>query len=345
MIMKRTSLLPVLAVALLVATEASAQPQVTWQMIGNQVRIDWTAEPGATLYDINVTGTLSGDITIPTNFAQVAAPAGTYVLRVRGRNGGTVGPYSNPVTIVVGAAAPPPSGCPPVGAPTLTASATGNMANISWSAVAGAVGYRIQVSRTPGGTEVQADVPASQTSYSAAVPMLGTFYVRVLAGNSCGALSPSEEKSFTIGAAAPGPGPGPAPPPSNGVPGPPFPGAVPNLESQVHACRARYPAEFACAHTGASCTRQFIVLCARDMNRLDPFVGLNWKRGAVGSLSEDIIAYRGVGTAVDIVNGGAMEIVDVIFGAGGPNPIVGWNPGPGGPGDRGGWVNPFSINP
>lgn len=322
----------VIALALvgLCASSAAAQPTVRSQQNGNQVRLDWTAVPGATHYEMLVTGTLNVQGQVPTTFLVVTPPPGNYHVQVRAMAGTTAGAWSAPVSVTVGASAPAACGAP--AAPTVNVSASGSSVTISWSAVAGSIGYRISAGSSPGASEFVRDVPASQTSFSAMVPSYGTFYIRVASAASCGALATSAEKSITIGASTPG---ATAPTPTS----------VPNLVSQVNACRARYPAEFACAHTGRSCTRQFIVLCARDMNRQDPNVGLNWKRGVVGSLSEDIIAYRGVGTAVDIVNGGRMEIIDVINGAGGPSPSIGWNVGPGGPGDRGGWVNPFSINP
>ncbi len=331
-IITKTSLLASLAILLSAAGEAAAQPQVTWQMVGNQVRIDWTAVAGASLYDINVSGTLSGDISIPTTYAQVAAPAGTYVLRVRGRNGGTVGPYSNPVTIVVGASAPPPpAGCAPVGAPAVTASATGNVASIAWNPVAGAIGYRVQVGRGPGATEYQVDLPASQTSFSGGVPMLGTFYTRVLAGSACGAVTPSEEKSFTIG--APTPGPAPPPPTDSGLP---FP--IPA------ACSGGVAAGFACAQAvaavsseWATCRAGIGVGCGRftrqvvyALSRSDP----NWKmiRAAPGGYSCSCSSCGpsdGTMFREDTTVYGGNRVFDMISGAGGPSPGLYWNEVPG----------------
>jgi hypothetical protein len=108
------------------AVDAAAQaPTVTWQQSGASLRLEWTAVAGATQYDLMVSGAVNGAVTIPTNFLVVNAPAGTYVVQVRGRNGGTVGPLSNPVTITMGGGGAAPGGCLPLTAPPATASVSG----------------------------------------------------------------------------------------------------------------------------------------------------------------------------------------------------------------------------
>ena len=120
---------------------------------------------------------------------------------------------------------------------------------------------------------------------------------------------------------------------------------VPNYLSRVEACAAKYPQQFACAHSNASCHTDFVILCARDLNpSVDNRVGLNGKRGNPNDLSMDILAIKGVGTAIDVTNGNRpMEIVDICAGCGAPGQRVVWNAGPGGPGDRGAWVDPYSV--
>ena len=101
----------------LVAGEARAQaPTVGFTVNGTVVNIQWTPVQGATSYDIVVTGTINGQVQLPTTFVQVNAPVGTYNVQVRGRAGNTMGPLSSVSTIVVGGApAPPP---PPPGSCT-----------------------------------------------------------------------------------------------------------------------------------------------------------------------------------------------------------------------------------
>ena len=104
---------------------------------------------------------------------------------------------------------------------------------------------------------------------------------------------------------------------------------------------ARYPQAWQRAHTDHPQTEDFIRLLAWELHsKHDARWGLNGKRGNPADLSDDVVAWRGDGTAVDAVQGGPMEIIDVIAGAGGPNPQPAWIVAPGGPGDRGAWVQP-----
>ena len=109
----------VTACVLLSSLPARAQqPTLDASVNGSYVTVQWTPIPGAQAYDVEVSGTLSGGLTLaaaPTSYVVNAGP-GTYTLRVRGRAGAVVGPFSNAVTVTVGgAAAPAPS---PTPAPT-----------------------------------------------------------------------------------------------------------------------------------------------------------------------------------------------------------------------------------
>jgi hypothetical protein len=129
--------------------------------------------------------------------------------------------------------------------------------------------------------------------------------------------------------------------------------AIPNLMHEVDAARRKYPQAWANAHTGGPGTEDFIRLLARDLRLAHgPRWGLNGKRGNPNDISDDVIAYQGEGTAVDVTNGNtAMEIIDVIGKAGNPvnhpdpneRPFPVWNVGPGGIGDRGAFVGTFSV--
>lgn len=119
--------------------------------------------------------------------------------------------------------------------------------------------------------------------------------------------------------------------------------AIPNYQAEVAAAAERYPTEWRAAHRDGPNTEAFIRLLARDLHAIDPRCGLNGKRGNPNDISDDVIAIRGEGSAVDVVNGGPMEIIDVIVGAGGPNPQPAWNVAPGGAGDRGTWVKPEGV--
>jgi hypothetical protein len=100
-LMRRTSLIATaLALVALSATSAAAQaPTVTWQPVGNGVRVDWNAIPGATHYEAFVDGA-QAPLPILTNYFQVSpVPVGTYVLQIRAASGATKGPLSAPVRV------------------------------------------------------------------------------------------------------------------------------------------------------------------------------------------------------------------------------------------------------
>jgi hypothetical protein len=110
-----------LAFTLLLSTlsDASAQqPTIGATVAGPSVTVQWSPVPGAQAYDVDVTGSVVGGITLPAQptVYTVNAPPGTYTIRIRARAGGIVGPFSDPVTVSVGGAVPGPAPAPP--APT-----------------------------------------------------------------------------------------------------------------------------------------------------------------------------------------------------------------------------------
>lgn len=341
-LMRKTGLTLAVAVLVgLIAQDAAAQaPVITWQQSGNTLRVDWTAVAGATSYDVFVQGVPNSPFNTPVNFVVVSpAPAGTYVLAVRGRNGGTVGELSTPATITVTGGAGPGT-CLPLTAPTIGSSVVGNVVTITWGAVPGAIGYRLQVGTSPGATQVSADFGAGQLSYSAAVPLLGTFYARVFAGNACGVtLSSSPDHAFTIGAATPGPAPTP---PAGGGSGPRTPDPTPatgvlcvagrpdlgycipvsslgyarGVVNQV-AAQNPFDVRNSCHAEGGN--MNFVFKAVSALRRIDTRWGMNLKRGNQGD-SEDIIAFN----PTDRPDNGESQIYlfDIIGGHCGPNPIV-----------------------
>jgi hypothetical protein len=285
------ALAPTLALLFMAAADAAAQsPTVTATVNGAVVTVQWTPLPGATAYDVVVTGALSGSVAVPASVTTftVTPPPGTYNVQIRGRAGTTVGPLSNLVTININPGGAPPGPCAPPAAPSINVSASGNLVTVSWAPVAGTIGYRVEFSRFPGGTELVQTLPANQTSIGGAVPLTGTFYVRVVAGNSCG-TSPSQETSFTIGAPAPGPGPDPGqgprtpnPPPGQLLPKPSY------GESVVQNMARRYPGDLA----NACGSRTFLYRVVAELRKIDTRWALNYKRGQRGSLSTDIVTYN-----------------------------------------------------
>jgi hypothetical protein len=201
-----------------------------------------------------------------------------------------------------------------VSAPTITVTTSGKNVAVNWNAVAGAAGYRLAVGTSPGATQYSIDLPAGQTNFASAVPMLGTFYVRVASGTACGALASSAEQSFTIGAATPGPAPvggGSGPRTPDPAPGQrlPLPGYG---ESVVFALAAAYNGELqnSCTEHGGNNAFMFRVL--QTLRQQDSRWGLNWKRGNRGDLSQDVVTYHfGAGPDEDSTD---VYIIDMIGG-------------------------------
>lgn len=261
--------------------DASAQaPTLTVTTSGAVVTISWTTVVGATGYTLQA-GTSAGasniaSVPLPATqtLVVVTAPPGTYFLRVRATAGPITGPFSNEVAVTVGATPPPApcSGAP--AAPTVTATPKGANILVSWTAVDGTQGYRVEFSRTPGGTELVQSVAAGTTSYTAYVGQLGTFYVRVVVGNACGQTS-STTVAFSITDLASGGGPRtPDPPPGTLLPMPSYAPAV------VADIGRRYAADLA-AHSGPACKAQntWLFKLLRELRLRDSRWGLNWKRG------------------------------------------------------------------
>lgn len=319
-----------LAVAALVlapifATSAHAQaPTLSYSVAGSSVTLQWTPVAGATIYDVFVTGALSGQVQLPgaVTLVRVNAPNGTYGIQIRGRNGSQVGPMSNLATITVGGSAPPP-GCVAPSAPTVTASVSGATVSVSWNGVSGATGYAVQLSRTSGTTELVVQAPVNQTSISQAVNLTGTFYVRVVALSPCGNAT-SNEANFTIGST-------PAPPPPTGGTGPrtpnPPPGQLISRSTLGYAngiaaqISAQYHNELlnSCRETGGN--NNFLFHLVQALRRVDTRWGLNDKRGNRGDMSQDIVTFN----PTDRPDDGESQVYlyDAIGGHCGPNPTGG----------------------
>jgi hypothetical protein len=242
-------------------------------------------------------------------------PAGTYFARVHAVGaGGPSGP-SNEVAIVVA-----PAACLAPSLPAVSAAAVGSTVNVSWTPVAGAAGYVLAASGTPGGTPVvSVPVGAGTTSVSYPGVPAGTYYVRVTATNPCGATATSADAAVVVGAGTPPP----PPPGGNRTPNPPSPTPpnylrLPNREAVVMEMARLYPGELR-----NSCGNNAWLF--RLVNRLrqeDTRWGLNWKRSRVGDMSQDAITYN-YGPEAD-EGTRFVHVVDVIGGHCGSNPGAAW---------------------
>lgn len=122
--------------------------------------------------------------------------------------------------------------------------------------------------------------------------------------------------------------------------------SVPNFQQQVTELANKYPREFREAHTGGPNTELFIKIVAYELHKLEPRIGLNGKRGT-DTLSQDAINYKGVGIGYDPTNNQPVTVIDIIGGAGGPDPRPAWmvlndpnEPSHRGPGK---WIQPLPV--
>lgn len=102
---------------------------------------------------------------------------------------------------------------------------------------------------------------------------------------------------------------------------------IPDYRTVVSDLAAQYPAEWAQAHTGSAQTEAFIRRLAARLYALDPRFGLNGKRGNPDDISDDAICFDGYAAGQDYDptrNNAPVTVIDVIGGAGGPNPVPAW---------------------
>ena len=296
------------------AAQSPYQPYLNVTATGVRVTIQWTPIGGAQAYNIQV-GTAPGaaniaSLNLPNWVTRVVvdAPPGTYYLRVRAVAGTIEGPFSNEASITVGTTcAPPPS-------PTASASVSGSTVTISWGAVSNVLGYRVEFGRTPGAVELAQNLQPTTTSFSQHVPITGTFYARVIAGNACN-IATSNEVAFTV---AGGSGPRtPDPPPGGRLPLPGYGPAV----SQAVANAFPGDLQRSCVEQGGNNIWLFRLVQA--LRQHDSRWGLNWKRQVFGDMSQDIVTYNfGAGPDEDTRN---VYGIDVIAGHCGPRPSWDWN--------------------
>jgi hypothetical protein len=292
----------------LFSVEAAAQvPGLTASANGRSVTIDITPVAGSTGHQLAV-GTSSGSANVATvnlplsvTHIVVAAPDGSYFMRVRATAGSILGPFSPEVRVDVTAAPPPPPCTPPPAAPTLSATGASLSVTLNWGAVSGAIGYQVHWSRSPGGTELVENTGA--TSVSKYVGLPGTFYARVVAATPCGNLT-SNEVTFTL---ANTPGSGPRTP--NPAPGTIIPRAsLAYANAVITQVANAYSGDFA-----NSCgSHAFLYRLVQALRTIDSRWGLNYVRGWAPRMSDDIIAYN----PTDQPDEGAQQIYvyDVISG-------------------------------
>lgn len=238
-------------------------------------------------------------------------PQGVYYGRLVAVNAGGQSPPSNEVQIVVNA---PP--CAPPAAPVVTAQVNGFAVLISWNAVTGATGYRLTAATTPGGSPMLAqNLPASTTAVSNPSVPPGTYYVRVATANACGLTATSSEVAVTVNPPAEGTNRTPNPPPGQQLP-------LPNREAVAQEIARLYPADLQNSCVSAGGNNTWLFRLVQRLRQEDTRWGLNWKRGRIGDLSQDIVTYNWGSEADEGTR--QIYVVDVIAGHCGPSPGAFW---------------------
>jgi hypothetical protein len=258
---------------------------------GTTALLAWTPGTGGgspTQYVLHA-GTSSGGteagifpLALGTQLAVPNVTPGTYYLRLFAVNAAGASPASNEAVLVM----PAGGGCSAPPARSFTAAAFGTYVQFSWAGVPGAAGYRLDFSEVAGGPVTYSQgIPANRTRFDVTGAPLGTFYGKLVTAFSCGSQSAGPEVAFTIDGAPP-PGPRAANPPA----GQRLP--LPNMTSVVQqlSVERRDLINQSCLKTGGNL--RFMFELVRRLRAIDNRWGLNWKRGLVGDISEDIVDYN-----------------------------------------------------
>lgn len=242
-------------------------------------------------------------------------PPGVYYVRLIALNAGGPSAPSNEVQVVVNAPA-----CTAPAAPTLTAQVNGQAVQLSWTAVANAAGYRLDASTVSGGSPMFSQpLPASVTSVGNPAVAPGTYYVTVTGANTCGLAATSAEVAVTVqpsnGGGGGGGGRTPNPPAGQRLP-------LPDRYAVVQEVARNYPADLrnSCVSSGGNNT--WLYRLVQRLRQEDTRWGLNWKRGRVGDMSQDVITYNW-GSQADEGNR-EIYVLDIIGGHCGSNPSAAW---------------------
>lgn len=124
---------------------------------------------------------------------------------------------------------------------------------------------------------------------------------------------------------------------------------IPNHRDAVADIAELFPEAWACAHTGRACSDDYIKLLASYLHyEVDARFHLNGKRGNPNDISDDAICFDGVSVKGDVDptrNNAPVTVLDVIGGAGGPNPTPQWGAvGPATPRPHAACVKPERIH-
>jgi hypothetical protein len=189
----------------------AAPTNLTRVVSGTTVVLSWGVPPGnqPTSYVIEAgTGPGLSNITVfdtgnsAPGLTVSNVPAGTYYVRVRGRDAAGTGPASNEVMVVVTGPGAAPGPCQPR---NLTATVIGSELVLAWDEPPGAGQqcgsnrYLIQVGSAPGASDLaQVSTVGLIPSYGVTGVAPGTYYVRVRSQGPTTLSNPSNEAVVTV---------------------------------------------------------------------------------------------------------------------------------------------------
>jgi hypothetical protein len=235
--------------------------------------------------------------------------AGNYYLRVAAANVGGLSPASNEVLLQM----PAGGGCSAPPARSFTSAVFGRYVQFGWQVVPGANGYRLDFTDSPGASaKVSLPFGPASTGYAVTGAPLGVHYGRLVTSFSCGSQTVGPEVALTIDGAPP---PGPRTP--NPAPGQqlPFRSQDGAIVSQLARERPDLLQQSCREHGG---NNRFMFEAVRRLRAVDNRYGLNWKRGGVGDLSQDIVNYNFSSDSDEGTKN--VYIIDIIGGHCGGNP-------------------------
>lgn len=181
-----------------------APTNLTASVSGSTVALNWQAPGAVSGYRIEVgrgpaqTNVAVVDTGPATSVNVPGVTEGTYYVRVRSLTSSGASAPSNEVVVTVGASGGGGGGS--LTAPSnLSASVSGSTVALSWQASGPVSGYRIEVGRGPGQTNVAVVDAGPATTVGVTGVTEGTYYVRVRGLSPAGVSPPSNEVIVTVG--------------------------------------------------------------------------------------------------------------------------------------------------
>lgn len=290
-------------------TPPSPPTELTGAVSGNSILLSWNLDPtGVTTVAVQA-GSSSGAAdygTFPLPVSKVLAlPAlgnGNYFVRVLAAGPGGISAPSNEAQLAV-------PGCVAPATIPFTVTSSGSFVKASWAAIPGATGYRLDVSSTAGGAPDVVSMPfsAATTSFSTFGAPFSTFYLTLHTTMACGPSVSSTEVALAVTAPV-------RPAPISEA------AAQAMVAEATRAIAAQYPGDLRNSDVKTGGNNNFMFRVLQRLRQQNNRFGLNWKRGGIGDLSQDVISYIFDDAPEELADQHHLWMWDIITGHGGPNP-------------------------